>query len=143
MKAIAYARTAAKDPSAISNQLSDIRKHACEINAEICAEFWDDGASGLESHRLQDLFKYIKSKKVDAVIVTDMARLSRDMLDLMKFRQDLNKYGVKLITLSKESSSFFSPEMLTLISEELQKLLVANRKGRKRIVPPHEGNHGE
>ena len=102
MKVCLYARIASSNQTALDCQVKRIKdfagKHNLEI-LEVAAEF----GSGLCADRpnLIRVEALAAERKIDAVIVTNMARLFRDTFLCCDFVERMESCGVKIFTLDR------------------------------------------
>jgi len=104
--AVGYIRVSteeqAKDGYSLDNQGSVINKKCAYEGWEVKHIFHDKGISGASMDKrggIKDLLKYIKSNKVDYLVVYKVSRLSRKIADVVAIADHLEKVGVKLIAI--------------------------------------------
>ncbi|MGY4797234.1 recombinase family protein [Lysinibacillus fusiformis] len=104
--AIGYIRVSteeqAKDGYSLDNLESVINKKCAYEGLELKRIFHDKGISGSSMDKregIKDLLKYIKSNKVDYLVVYKVSRLSRKIADVVAIADHLEKVGVKLIAI--------------------------------------------
>lgn len=104
--AVGYIRVSteeqAKDGYSLDNQESVINKKCAYEGWEVKHIFHDKGISGASMDKregIKDLLKYIKSNKVDYLVVYKVSRLSRKIADVVAIADHLEKVGVKLIAI--------------------------------------------
>lgn len=166
MKACAYARVSTllgQDPSL---QITNIREYCAARSLEISDEFIDKGISGTKESRpaFDEMIKQAKRGKFKVIVVAALDRLGRNTLHLLKTIQELDHYGVHIISL-RENLDFKSPTgrmVLTvlisvismereIISTRIKEALAAKkiqaqktgngwRCGRKTIVTPERAS---
>ena len=110
--AYSYARVNRADSDdgnfALLSQQQKIRRFAGEKNIFIAAEFQDTTSGiALERPGLSELLNRISVNPVDAVIVVQEDRLSRDMVHLHNLLKQLEQSGVQVISISGTSSSAY------------------------------------
>lgn len=110
IKAVAYARVSTllgQDPE---NQLIPIRQLAASRNLKLIDEHIDMGISGAKDRRpaLDQLVKDARLGKFKLLIIYSIDRLARDTRHLLNLINELNHYGVSLISL-RESIDFSTP----------------------------------
>ncbi|MGC3983116.1 MAG: recombinase family protein [Steroidobacteraceae bacterium] len=105
MRAMIYARTAVNDIEKLNWQIEACKGFALGADWTVIEVFTDLGQSGMERNRpgLQALFRATLNGECDALLTTDMARLSRNLADQVEIQKVLQCDGVKLVTL-------FTPE---------------------------------
>ena len=107
MKAIAYFRVStvgqAVDGVSLEMQRAKVRAWASLHDAEIVAEYADEGLSGKRADRpgLVSALSHAKREKA-ALVVYSLSRLSRSTLDTLQLTTDLEKSGCDLVSLSEK-----------------------------------------
>lgn len=102
MKAAIYARfsTDRQDEASIDDQIRVCTEHAKRCGFHIVERFDDQGISGAAIGNrpgVQKLIDAALTARIDAVIVTDLSRLSRSQADLPKLIDRLSTKGVRVI----------------------------------------------
>ncbi|MGR6904574.1 recombinase family protein [Lysinibacillus sp. BSL11] len=104
--AVGYIRVSteeqAKDGYSLDNQQSVINKKCNYEEWEVKQIFHDKGISGASMDKrdgIKALLKYVKSNKVDYLVVYKVSRLSRKISDVVAIADYLEKAGVKLIAI--------------------------------------------
>jgi site-specific DNA recombinase len=104
--AVGYIRVSteeqAKDGYSLDNQTSVINKKCNYEEWEVKQIFHDKGISGASMDKrdgVKALLKYVKSNKVDYLVVYKVSRLSRKISDVVAIADYLEKAGVKLIAI--------------------------------------------
>jgi DNA invertase Pin-like site-specific DNA recombinase len=94
-----YARAAADNPAAIERQVGAAYLYARAHGLEVGGVFVDKHASGLTFTRpgLELLLADVEARHVCAVIVADVARLGRDMVEVGYLVKRLQQSGVRVI----------------------------------------------
>jgi site-specific DNA recombinase len=101
MKAVIYARTATTKQvhpdHNVKAQISKCRKYAKENGLEVVKEFADPGRSGANLDRpgLSQMRELIARDSIRAVVIADLARLSRSSADLSVLEREFGQRGVK------------------------------------------------
>ena len=97
-RCVVYCRTATENKNRSNNIqtekcLGRARKDKCEITEVIT-----DTGSGMNLKRkgVQELIKFVKEGKIDAVYSTDLCRLSRNLGDAEFLKELFKEYEVKL-----------------------------------------------
>ena len=106
-RAIAYVRVSTKRQDE-SIQVNSIQKFANQYGYEVLKYFVDKGESGLKSYKnrpaAQQLISFLETGGrdfVDAVLIFDVTRLGRDMLDTLEFFLKIEKeYGIPIISIN-------------------------------------------
>ena len=100
-KIVLYCRcsTSAQD---YHHQLTQLRKYAHKQNYEIVKEFSEkiSGAKKIEERAaIKELLDFVKTNKVDKVVVYEASRLSRRQIDFLSIIEQLTELGVSLYIL--------------------------------------------
>lgn len=100
-KVVIYARvsTSAQD---YTRQITELRKYAKKQNYEIVKEFSEKISGGKkieERAAIRELLDFVKSNKVEKVLVYEASRLSRRQLDFLSIVETLTELGVSLYIL--------------------------------------------
>jgi DNA invertase Pin-like site-specific DNA recombinase len=102
-----YCRVATKDDSAIKWQCRILRHFAESKGFSECAEYADNGMSGLRLDRpaLNRLTADMKAGIVKTVCVNDISRLCRNTADAIAWLTMARELGVEVISPTMDSSS--------------------------------------
>lgn len=102
MKVCLYARVASPDQTALECQVKRLKEFACKHNLEI-VEVAAECGSGLCADRLEliRVEALAAEGRIDAVIVTNIARLFRDTFLCCDFVERMESCGVKIFTLDR------------------------------------------
>lgn len=124
MRAAAYARysTDKQTENSIEYQLAEIRRYCASHEIPVTATYTDEGRSGTNADRpgFQAMVAAAKAGAIDAVIVYDISRGSRDVADWFAFRKDMLRLGVRVISATGQrigdltNSQDFLLELLTV-----------------------------
>ena len=100
-KVVIYARvsTSAQD---YTRQITELRKYAKKQNYEIVKEFSEKISGGKkieERAAIKELLDFVKSNKVEKVMVYECSRLSRRQLDFLSIIEQLTEMSVSLYVL--------------------------------------------
>lgn len=123
-KVAIYIRVAHEDKEKVKEQKVRLKEYCKEKNYSIHNIYIDNGFSGRRTDRpaFRKMLGDFWDKKFNKVIVYDLSRLSRDILELSWFINLFEKKGVelesiqeKLCTLSSSGKKF--SKMLSMISE--------------------------
>ena len=102
MKAAAYARfsTDKQTENSIAYQLKEIKKYCAEHDIQITATYTDEGCTGTNADRagFQAMVAAAKAGEIDAVVIYDISRGSRDVGDWFTFRKAMMYMGVTVIS---------------------------------------------
>ncbi|MBI5304135.1 MAG: recombinase family protein [Chloroflexi bacterium] len=102
MKAVIYARTATtkqvQPDHNVKAQISKCRKYAKENGLEVVKEFADPGRSGATLNRpgLNKMRELVARDSIRAVVIADLARLSRSSADLSVLEREFGQRGVSI-----------------------------------------------
>lgn len=146
IRAIIYCRVSTDDQNC-DRQERDLREFADRAGYEV-VEVLRETASGAKVARPErkKIMAAARTRKVSAVLVTEASRWSRSTIDLLGTLQDLNAWGVSLVTLSGISLDLNTPQgklmaaILSAIAEFERDLIrervrsgiaAARAKGRK------------
>lgn len=107
-RACGYARTAtviqAGEANSIEEQVRRIEKHCKNKKIKLVDIFSDSGTSGMKTlnrSALNEMLLKCLRDKIDAVIVTESDRVSRNPIDYFYIKDILRKNGVELIILNQ------------------------------------------
>lgn len=119
IRAIIYCRVSTSDQNC-DRQERDLREFADRAGYEV-VEVIRETASGAKNNRPErkKVLAAAQARKVSAVLVTEASRWSRSTIDLLGTLQDLNAWGISLVTLSGISldlSTAHGKLMVTLLS---------------------------
>jgi DNA invertase Pin-like site-specific DNA recombinase len=106
MRAVVYIRCGSRDAmdalDAIDKQMGICSAYAEEHGLEIVDVCTDLGVSGRESTKerpgYRELISLIDEGNIEGVLVTDIARLSRDWLNSTTIERELKEKGIEIIT---------------------------------------------
>ncbi|MEG4852836.1 recombinase family protein [Microcoleus sp. B5-D4] len=110
IRAIAYCRVSTDDQNC-DRQERDLREFAYRAGYEI-TEVVRETASGAKADRPErkKIMAAAQARKMSAVLVTEASRWSRSTMDLLGTLQDLNAWGISLVTLSGISLDLNTPQ---------------------------------
>jgi DNA invertase Pin-like site-specific DNA recombinase len=146
IRAIIYCRVSTSDQDC-DRQERDLREFADLAGYEV-VEVVRETASGAKDDRAKrkKVMAAARTRKISAVLVTEASRWSRSTIDLLGTLQDLNAWGISLVTLSGISLDLNTPQgklmaaILSAIAEFERDLIrervksgiaAARAKGRK------------
>lgn len=148
MKVAIYARVStlnqAQEGYSISGQVSSLTKYCEAMGYEIYDEYVDAGFSGGDLNRpaMQKMLKDVKNKKVDAVIIYKLDRMSRSVTDTLYLVKDtFDKNGIHFISLKEnlDTSSAMGGLIITMLSaiaeferEQIKERLIMGKIGRAK-----------
>lgn len=109
MLAFGYCRYSSdlQTEASIEQQKQEIEEYAKKNSIKILEYYVDEAKSGTKSTRenFQNMINdACKSRKVEAVLVWKTDRFARNTVDNLIFRSKLNKFGVKLISITQPIS---------------------------------------
>jgi len=102
-KTAIYTRIAHADDEIIEEQERELLKYAESNGYEQCVCYRDNGKSGMTLNRpeLQDMLLDIESGVIDVVIVKDLAKLSRNHMQMVELINLMTANDVLLISVSE------------------------------------------
>lgn len=113
MKAAAYARysTDKQTENSIAYQMSAITKYCMDHNIDLCATYSDEAETGTNTNRagFQALVRAAERREFDAVVVYDISRGSRDVVDWFAFRKAMMAAGVQVISTTQQLGDITDP----------------------------------
>lgn len=113
MKAAAYARysTDKQTENSIAYQMEAITKYCHDHDIEICARYSDEAKTGTNTNRkdFQALLRAAERREFDAVVVYDISRGSRDVVDWFAFRKAMRAAGVQVISTTQQLGDITDP----------------------------------
>lgn len=132
--AVAYARysTDKQTENSIAYQLAEINKYCNANNIAITEKYIDEGLSGTNTNRpaFQKLLKDAKEHKFNTVIIYDISRGSRNLVDWFLFRQEMKRLNIKVISCSQQLGEIDDPNnfLLETISVSLEQYQVLDTR---------------
>lgn len=98
-----YARVSTSDQTSIQ-QLEALRDYCNKAGYKIIDEYIDEGESALKQNRPQymRLLEDARRRKIDAVVVYKLDRLSRSLKELVNTMALLKEYGVDFVSYSEK-----------------------------------------
>ena len=108
LKAYAWARVSTdmqeQKNLSLPEQLREIRAHADRNGIEIVAEYSEAASAYQKKSRRPEFERMIEAAKsdrdIDAIVVHDLSRFSRDSVDAQILMRDLNRAGVRVISVT-------------------------------------------
>lgn len=127
-RAYGYARTAtvkqAMEANSIEEQVSRIEKHCKTENIKLIDIFSDSGLSGvntLNNSALEEMLSdCLERDNIDAIIITDNDRISRNETDYLFIKNSLESKGVKLIEIGNQHDFEEVPPMEAFINDIIE-----------------------
>ena len=110
IRAVIYCRVSTGEQNC-DRQERDLKEFADRARYEIVRVF-SETASGAKDDRPErkKVMALAQSRKISAVLVTEASRWSRSTIDLLGTLQDLNAWGISLVTLSGISLDLNTPQ---------------------------------
>ena len=116
-KAASYAWVSSDDRQSIMAQLERIRKAADEQGLRVAREYEDEGQGGATDDRpgFQRMIADALSpeKPFDTIIVHDLSRFSSSVSVLIRYRDQLEEAGVRLLSATEGATSLVLQRQLT------------------------------
>lgn len=147
MRAVTYSRVSTEeqvDNTSMRTQLEAIHKYASEHDMEVVKDCIDAGVTGatLDRPELNELRELVRIGQVDAVIVYDPDRLSRNFAHLMVLASELDRAGVELAFVTESMEK--SPEGRMLFGmkglfAEYERTKIVERTMRGKMQKAREG----
>lgn len=104
-RAYGYIRSATGEKSHLELQTIRINDYCKANNFELIDVFIDPAKSGLKTYQNSALIEMIarcrKKDKIDAVLVTDIDRISRNGIEYFFIKHELKKTDIKLIPINQ------------------------------------------
>ena len=100
-KVVIYARVSTSTQD-YTRQITELRNYAWKQNYQIVKEFSEKISGGKkieERAAIKELLDFVKSNKVEKVLVYECSRLSRRQLDFLSIIEQLTEQGVSLFIL--------------------------------------------
>lgn len=97
-KVVIYARVSTNSQD-YERQISDLRDYASRMDYAVVKEFSEkiSGAKKVaERNALSELLNYVRSNKIDKVLIYECSRLSRRIVDFLQVIEELNELKVSL-----------------------------------------------
>ncbi|PIT98298.1 MAG: hypothetical protein COT71_01345 [Candidatus Andersenbacteria bacterium CG10_big_fil_rev_8_21_14_0_10_54_11] len=110
MKCVIYVRVSDQsqvDGTSLTTQTAFCKEYAEKRGLKVVRVFREEGKSAKTLNRpeLQRMLEYIRSKKAGAVIVYDLSRFSRNLLNQLLARETIEGAGGKLLSVTKDLES--------------------------------------
>lgn len=147
MRAVTYCRVSTEDQAenySIPTQLEGIHKYAIEHDMEIVKDCIDAGVSGalLPRPALNELRQLVASRQIDAVIIYDPDRLSRNLGHLLFLSNEFEKAGVELRFVTQPAGKTPEDRMLFNVRgvfAEYERTKISERTMRGKMQKAREG----
>ena len=122
---VSTTKQADKDLS-IPDQLRQMREWCKRNNHVVGKEYIEAGASATDDRRpeFQQMVAdaTLKPSPYEAIIVHSLSRFFRDFIEFALYERRLNKAGVKLISITQQTSADPSGEMVHVAIKDIQHL---------------------
>ncbi len=113
VRAAAYARysTALQQETSIASQMRAITDYCLANGIDLVDSYVDEAQTGTNTHRdsFQSLLAAASRHAFDAVIVYDITRGSRDVVDWFNFRKSMQKLGIRVISVTERLGDLLDP----------------------------------
>ncbi len=113
MNAVAYARysTDKQTENSIAYQLSKITEYCQNHNINLTNVYTDEACSGTNTNRVgfQNMLKAAQRKEFEAVVIYDISRGSRDVVDWLEFRKNMKILNIQIISTSQQLGDISDP----------------------------------
>lgn len=153
-KAVALVRVSTEgqvDKYGLDAQLYDITEYAKNNDIELVKVFREEGVSGAtpyeERFTLVNMLDYCKENpEINYVIVPELSRLARDVMIQEKIINDLNRWGVELISIKEpnlgagDAYRDLIRQIMGAINEFERKMIAARMKAGRR-AKARKGEH--
>ena len=119
VKYMRYSTHNQDDGMSIEYQRENIERYAEKNNIELVGEYVDEAYSGTNDRRpgYQKMLEDARNKPDwNAVIVFDTSRFSRDVLDALRYEDELKSLGIKLLYSSQHFEDSCSGEIVKLVT---------------------------
>ena len=146
--AVTYCRVSTAEQAnhgySMAQQRDALRAHAERQGWTVVAEFADPGASGgsLVRPGLDALRNRVEAGDVDAVLVQDLDRASREVVGVLVLQEEFRRNGCALVALNDPGDDSPSGQMLRTIRAavgEYEKTLITERSRRGRQEKVKQG----
>ena len=131
MRAYRYIRSATGDKETMESQQIRLRIYAKEQGYPVVGQYEDIGSGTNFERAGLIIVKSLTRNDVDAVLVTNLSRIGRDIFKTNDFIRCMNEKGVRIISL--EEHLLPEPEFLPIIQAYMRKEIVAKSKARKKV----------
>jgi len=151
MKAVSYIRVSTEDQAkhgvSLDNQAERIRVYCAYKGLELVAEIRDEGVSGGINKAREGFIRLldrVEQSDIEAIVLYDVERLSRDMLTLLALERLLNEHDVELHTVDGQidtstPNGFMAFAMKAFLGEMERRQI----KYRTKKAMEHKKAHGQ
>jgi site-specific DNA recombinase len=113
MNAVGYARysTDKQTDNSIAYQFNAITQYCNKNNITLTSFYSDEACSGTNTDRagFQSMLADAERHKFDAVVIYDISRGSRDVVDWLNFRKEMASLNIKVISCTQELGDIYDP----------------------------------
>ncbi len=113
MNAVGYARysTDKQTDNSIAYQLNAITQYCSKNNITLTQFYSDEACTGTNTNRagFQNMILDATLHKFDAVVIYDISRGSRDVVDWLNFRKEMASLNIKVISCTQDLGDIFDP----------------------------------
>lgn len=113
MNAVGYARysTDKQTDNSIAYQLNTITQYCNKNNINLTQFYSDEACSGTNTDRagFQSMLSDAEKHKFDAVVIYDISRGSRDVVDWLSFRKEMATLNIKVISCTQDLGDIYDP----------------------------------
>ena len=113
MNAVAYARysTDKQTDNSIAYQLSQITEYCNKNKITLTGVYSDEACSGTNTNRtgFQEMIAAAKQKKFEAIVIYDISRGSRDVVDWLEFRKNMRMLDIQVISINQHLGDISNP----------------------------------
>lgn len=113
MNAVGYARysTDKQTDNSIAYQLNAITQYCNKHSITLTQFYSDEACSGTNTDRVgfKNMLYDAEQHKFDAVVIYDISRGSRDVVDWLNFRKEMAALGIKVISCTQNLGDIYDP----------------------------------
>lgn len=113
MNAVGYARysTDKQTDNSIAYQINAITQYCNKNNIHLKQFYSDEACSGTNTDRVgfQSMLADAELRTFDAVVIYDISRGSRDVVDWLSFRKEMAKLNIKVISCTQDLGDIYDP----------------------------------
>jgi len=148
MRAAAYARysTDQQQHTTIIAQIKAITDYCLKNNLDLVNSFVDEGRSGTNMNRagFSGLLAAARSRSFDAVVIYDISRGSRDVVDWFQFRKEMMALDIKVFSCTENLGDISRPgdfltEVVTVALGQHQVLQSREKSAAGKRVRAQQG----
>lgn len=134
-----YTRVQASVPETMVDQLRLCQEHVTTEKLNVVCAYHDVGSANAEMSLrpgLRALLKDAENRKFDAVLVTDLDRLSRDDVNLAVIEKKLQSFGIAVLTVFRQEKCAPGTFIHDMFNEYFNRLIlmkIAKRLNREVV----------